>query len=256
MRTAQNPRRFTYSFDPFGQPIDPATGRIGTTAANNAVGDNMPSNSDYAWVGSHQKLYEHTGTLSFTEMGARVYLAALGRFLTTDPIAGGNTNAYNYPNDPINAFDLTGQLDFWKVLSTAVMIASIAAITVGTGGADLAIFAAVGSGFLAVHDLQKRDWRAAALDGLSAIGGIGELAMLAKTARAARKAEEARTMWKTAVGATKAARKAVGRAARTAFESEAERASLMADRFHVLVNAPLALLGPANWSYSRLNGEV
>ena len=39
-----------------------------------------------------------------------IYVAILGRFLSVDPIAGGNANDYNYPNDPINSNDLTGQM--------------------------------------------------------------------------------------------------------------------------------------------------
>jgi hypothetical protein len=44
-------------------------------------------------------------------MGARVYLATTGRFVQTDPIAGGGANAYEYAmQDPVNETDISGEV--------------------------------------------------------------------------------------------------------------------------------------------------
>lgn len=50
-----------------------------------------------------------------TLMGARLYNPQTGRFLSVDPVLGGNSNAYTYPNDPVNMSDTTGMCGWVRI---------------------------------------------------------------------------------------------------------------------------------------------
>lgn len=63
--------------------------------------------SKYGWLGKYER---SSDTLSgVTLMGTRLYSATTGRFLSVDPVYGGNANAYVYPTDPVMAYDLDGR---------------------------------------------------------------------------------------------------------------------------------------------------
>jgi RHS repeat-associated protein len=78
----------------YGTPRDPAAAHA------------ISGQTGYGWLGTKERATE-PGT-GLTLMGDRLYNPTTGRFTTTDPEPGGNTNAYNYPNDPINMYDLDG----------------------------------------------------------------------------------------------------------------------------------------------------
>lgn len=63
------------------------------------------------WLGGHDR-FSVGGTLGLIRMGVRLYDPDLGRFLSVDPVEGGNANDYVYPADPVNNFDLDGQICF------------------------------------------------------------------------------------------------------------------------------------------------
>jgi RHS repeat-associated protein len=61
----------------------------------------------YGYLGTTQRSVDTLGGLIL--MGARLYSPVTGRFLSVDPIPGGNANPYVYPTDPINQSDGTGR---------------------------------------------------------------------------------------------------------------------------------------------------
>ncbi|WP_460437183.1 RHS repeat-associated core domain-containing protein [Arthrobacter tecti] len=65
----------------------------------------------YAWHGAAQRALDNSGLVL---MGARLYNPTTGLFTSRDPITGGNTTSYTYPQDPINKSDTTG-LAFWFI---------------------------------------------------------------------------------------------------------------------------------------------
>ncbi|MFJ1751723.1 DNRLRE domain-containing protein [Kitasatospora sp. NPDC088134] len=62
----------------------------------------------YGWLGAKQRASDTPSGL--TLMGVRLYNPGTGRFLSVDPVAGGNANAYDYVHgDPLTRFDLDGR---------------------------------------------------------------------------------------------------------------------------------------------------
>jgi large repetitive protein len=79
------------SYDEYGNPIT-------ETASTGPI--------SYGWLGAKQRAGSESGLVL---MGVRLYNRSTGLFTNTDPVEGGNANAYTYPSDPVNSFDLDGQ---------------------------------------------------------------------------------------------------------------------------------------------------
>jgi RHS repeat-associated protein len=112
-------------------------------SSGNATGIDTWSNSDeygnaqtgartvttgarYGWLGAKERANDIAGLLL---MGARLYNPMTGQFTSTDPIYGGNTSAFAYPQDPINRFDLDGRFSrgTWNHIAQALGTASTVA---------------------------------------------------------------------------------------------------------------------------------
>jgi hypothetical protein len=76
-------------------------------------------------------------------MGVRLYNPATGLFTSVDPEEGGNANAYTYPADPINQFDLDGQR--WHLKRPKWMTWKNAATAAGVAAFGVCVFASAGA---------------------------------------------------------------------------------------------------------------
>lgn len=153
--------------DEYGNPIDPST--TGTTAAN-PPGD-PTGGLGYGFEGAHQRATDSTGLL---EMGVRLYNPVTGAFTSPDPVYGGTSTAYAYPQDPINGSDLTGKWSWYfgagtifdiaeNLLEGAAIAAEAAAIPFLTEIAPFIAGGSFGLGLylykLAVTALAKAEYR-------------------------------------------------------------------------------------------------
>ncbi|MCF6746703.1 hypothetical protein E9529_21020, partial [Blastococcus sp. KM273128] len=113
----------------------------------------------YGWLGTHQRDASTIGGL--TLMGVRLYAPTLGRFLSVDPIEGGNANPYIYPADPVNMFDLDGRWEWakkaWRATTRFVKRHKTAIVNtvgvlgvIGLAATGVGLFAVAGSGLAAV----------------------------------------------------------------------------------------------------------
>ncbi len=101
---------------------------------------------EYLWFGGKERAIDTSGLVL---MSVRLHNSVTGHFTSVDPVKGGNTTRYSYPQDPINQFDLDGNAGWWirnwKKAAVGVVVAAAVVATCGfaTGFCGVAAHGAV-----------------------------------------------------------------------------------------------------------------
>ncbi len=114
-------------YEPFGIKIAPTASFSSANpsivfAAQSTLPDNAKGGQSRGWAGSAKRSNETNFALQPIQMGARVYIPSMGRFISVDPVDGGTQNDYAYPLDPVNSEDYSGEFLWIPVIMWAVRI--------------------------------------------------------------------------------------------------------------------------------------
>ncbi|MDB5168991.1 MAG: hypothetical protein JWO41_347 [Candidatus Saccharibacteria bacterium] len=150
------------------------TGPFGEQIANQAKPANTLAGASFGYVGQYEKLTESNLTLNPVQMGARVYIPSLGRFLQVDPQEGGTDNNYVYSGDPVNEFDLDGNAIPWRKIGKGLVFAAGIAGAIACGASivcGVAVGAAAAGAAYAATNAGTKHFKWSALGKEAAIGG-------------------------------------------------------------------------------------
>lgn len=134
-------------------PTQTPTPSPSTTTAPTPTDDADVPAPNLQWQAGNDLESNSIGGLTLISMGARLYVAELGRFTSVDGTIFGSANAYDYANqDPINQSDPNGTMAGWvkKLLGFVVPIVSTV-----VGLALMAGMKACGFGWTAVTPLGR-----------------------------------------------------------------------------------------------------
>lgn len=103
------------------------TGPFGESLPSRTAPVKAATGTSNDYLGSHAKATETDYLIRPIQMGARVYIAEIGRFMQVDPVEGGTANAYVYVTDPVNQSDLSGKFSIGGLLKSIVNVVKAAA---------------------------------------------------------------------------------------------------------------------------------
>lgn len=116
-------------YEPFGTQISATSSFANANstqsyASASVTPDSRSDSQSATWASAFDVKIESLFSVNPVQMGERVYIPGLGRFIQVDPVDGGTLNPYAYALDPVNSSDYSGEfLGIANAIRTIVAVA-------------------------------------------------------------------------------------------------------------------------------------